>query len=178
MARRFRGQYDPKIDAKGRVSIPAPFRRVIEEGDPDCGPGRPPEFVIVFGDHRRKFLECYTMRAMEEVDAKIERKPRGSMQRRYLEQLFHAQSLPMTVDESGRIVLPQKLREKIGLVADERALFLGTGDTFQIWNPDTYETTERARIEAWLDQLPEDFDPLQLLDEDAPELPGAGDGGT
>ncbi|MDP5350199.1 MAG: cell division/cell wall cluster transcriptional repressor MraZ, partial [Paracoccaceae bacterium] len=38
------------------------------------------------------------------------------------------------------------------------------GDTFQFWRPETYETEDLARAEAWLDELPEDFDPLIYLD--------------
>ena len=37
-----------------------------------------PELVIVYGDHRRNYLECYTMEAIDEVDAKIDALPRGS----------------------------------------------------------------------------------------------------
>ena len=37
-------------------------------------------------------------------------------------------------DETGRCVLPPMMRE-LGEIAG-RALFLGTGDTFEIWNPD------------------------------------------
>ena len=33
--RRFRGEAENKVDAKGRISIPAPFRRILEEGAPD-----------------------------------------------------------------------------------------------------------------------------------------------
>ena len=35
MKRRFRGESVNKVDAKGRVSVPAAFRRALEEGDPD-----------------------------------------------------------------------------------------------------------------------------------------------
>ena len=35
MGRRFRGESHHKVDAKGRVSIPASFRRVLEAGDPN-----------------------------------------------------------------------------------------------------------------------------------------------
>jgi len=66
------------------------------------------------------------------------------------------------VDETGRIVLPAKLRAKIDL--DEAAYFIATGDTFQIWKPETFEADE-AKFEALLDQYPEDFDPLVLLDK-------------
>ncbi len=73
MSRRFRGESHNKVDAKGRVSIPASFRRVLEAGDPTWKSGENPELVIVYGDHRRSYLECYTMQAIEEVDDKIEK---------------------------------------------------------------------------------------------------------
>ncbi len=162
MARRFRGESHHKVDGKGRVSIPALFRRVLEAGDPDWTDGLRPQLVIVYGDHRRKFLECFTIEAIDEVDAKIDALPRGSMERRMLERLIHGQSHPTEVDGDGRLTLPQKLREKIGL--DGEAFFIASGDTFQIWRPETYEAEELARTEAWLDELPDDFDPMSLLD--------------
>ena len=162
MVRRFRGEFHQKVDAKGRVSIPADFRRVLEIGDPLWSEGKLPEFVIVYGDHRRAYLECYTMDAAAEVDAQIAGLPRGSMERRMLERLFNGQSLKTAVDDTGRIVLPAKLRTKIAL--DETAYFIATGDTFQIWKPETFEELEVKRTEEWLDQFPDDFDPLTLLD--------------
>jgi len=162
VVRRFRGESHHKVDTKGRVSIPALFRRVIEAGDPNWTDGLHPELVIVYGDHRRKFLECYTMQAIDEVDAKIAALPRGSMERKMLERMFHGQSYPTTVDETGRIVLPAKLRAKIEL--GDEAFFIAAGDTFQIWKPETYESEELSRTEAWLDDMPEDFDPLIYLD--------------
>ncbi|KIN73096.1 division/cell wall cluster transcriptional repressor MraZ [Sulfitobacter guttiformis] len=162
MSRRFRGESQHKVDTKGRVSIPASFRRVLEASDPNWENGENPELVIVYGDHRRAYLECYTMAAIEEVDAKIDALPRGSMQRKMLQAMFNGQSFPTTVDETGRLVLPAKLRSKINL--DNEAFFMGTGDTFQIWNPETYDTQERAKQEAWLNELPEDFDPMEFLD--------------
>ena len=160
--RRFRGEGHHKVDAKGRVSIPASFRRVLEAGDPDWTDGLSPNLVIVYGDHRRSFLECYTIEAIDEVDAQIADLPRGSMERRMLQRLFHGQSFPTCVDETGRLVMPAKLREKIGLAGE--AFFIAAGDTFQVWKPETYDTEELAKTEAWLDDLPEDFDPLVLLD--------------
>ena len=162
MGRRFRGESHNKVDGKGRVSIPAPFRRVIEAGDPNHPENPAPELVIVYGDHRRKYLECYTIEAIEEVDTKIDALPRGSEARKMLQRLFHGQSHPTSIDDTGRLVLPAKLRAKIGL--ESEAFFIAAGDTFQIWKPETYETEEVARTEEWLEDLPEDFDPLSLLD--------------
>lgn len=163
MARRFRGEGLHKVDAKGRVSIPALFRRVLEAGDPDWREGLRPQLVIVYGDHRRKFLECYTIEAINEVDEKIAAQPRGSASRKMLELMFNGQSYPTEVDNDGRLVLPQKLRDKIGL--GEEAFFIASGDTFQIWKPETYEAEEMSRARAMLDELPPDFDVASLLDQ-------------
>ena len=163
MTRRFRGESQHKVDAKGRVSIPASFRRVLEAGDPEWNEGLNPNLVIVYGDHRRNYLECYTMEAIDEVDQKIASLPRGSIERRMLQRLFHGQSFPTNVDETGRLVLPAKLRSKIEL--ENEAFFIAAGDTFQIWKPETYEEDELAKTEAWLDDLPDDFDPLIYLDK-------------
>ena len=56
--------------------------------------------------------------------------------RRALERLLNTQSVYAQVDENGRIVLPQRLREMFGL--DEEALFAGMGEHFQIWAPEAY----------------------------------------
>ncbi|KNG95640.1 hypothetical protein ATO11_00330 [Pseudaestuariivita atlantica] len=151
------------MDTKGRVSIPATYRRVLEASDPNWRDGDNPELVIVYGDHRKKHLDCYTIEAIEEVDAKIAAMPRGSKERKVLQRLFHGQSFPTNVDETGRLVLPAKLRQKIGLEGE--AFFIAAGDTFQIWKPETYEAEELAATEDYLDELPDDFDPLEFLDK-------------
>ena len=103
------------------------------------------------------------MDAINEVDDKIEALPRGSMERRMLQRMFHGLSFPTNVDETGRLVLPAKLRQKIELEGE--AFFIAAGDTFQIWKPETYEEEELSKAEAWLDDLPDDFDPLIYLDK-------------
>lgn len=168
MARVFRGEFHQKVDGKGRVSIPASFRRVLEAQDPDWASGKRPRFVIVYGDERRRYLECFSITAMEDVDARTALMPRGTPERRAMETLIYTLSQEAEVDEDGRIVLPQKLRDKVGLHGE--AYFAGTADTFQIWNPETYEARERARLTAVLDQLPEGADEFSFL----PELPARG----
>lgn len=164
MARRFRGEHDTKIDGKGRVSIPASFRKVIEGNDPDWVEGRPATLIVVLGNDRRRFLECYSVRAIEEVDAVIESMPRGSSERRAMEDFIYAKSETLLVDGTGRTVLPKKLRDKIGLGADTPLIFKGAGDTFQIWNAATFEKEQAAGIAEAFEALPADADPLVLLD--------------
>lgn len=160
MVRRFRGEHDNKVDSKGRVSIPAAFRRVLEEGDPDWTEGSNPNLVLVYGGKSRKFIEGYTLRAMEEVEDQIAGMPPGSKDRRALELMFSGQSADVQVDDTGRIVLAAKLRDKIGIT--NRAIFVATVDTFQIWEPEAYKE-HVARIESWVEDEGEDFDPLTLL---------------
>jgi MraZ protein len=163
VGRRFRGESTQKVDSKGRLSIPANFRRVIEAGDPDWVEGRPATLVIVYGDERRKYLECYTMEAIEEVDNLIARIPRGSPERMYMERMFNGQSLETGVDGTGRIVLPKKLRDKIKLDNEGEAFFIASGDTFQIWHPDTFEANQNIAGDVFKD-LPDDADPLLILE--------------
>lgn len=161
MARRFRGESDHKVDTKGRVSIPASFRRVIQDGDPDYTDGLAPRLIIVYGGKTRNYLEGFTIEAMDEVDEKIAKHPRGSAQRKAMERLYSAQSLETEVDNTGRIVLPAKLREKLGL--DGMARFVASGDTFEIWHPDTYDAMVETEIDEELDP---DVDPSVYLDGD------------
>jgi MraZ protein len=155
------------VDAKGRVSIPAAFRRVIEASDPDWREGLRPNIVIVYGFPGQKFLEVYTIKAAEEIDALIETMPRGSDSRNTIEDYMHGSAIDAQIDEDGRLVLPQKLREKIGL--KDEAFFIAAGDYFRIWNPATYARHAEARVRKLTEQYPEDFDPRSLL----PPRPGS-----
>lgn len=149
------------MDAKGRVSIPAAFRRVLEENDPDWTEGLNPNLIIVYGDKSRKFLEGYSITAMDKVDDRIDALPRGSRHRRLLERTFSGQAVQIQVDETGRLVLSPKLREKIGITAE--AFFIASGDTFQIWQPDAY-AAHSEQFEEIYDEFEEEFDVLTLLD--------------
>lgn len=166
MARRFRGESIHKVDAKGRVSIPAPFRRVLEEGDPDWTDGLNPNMVLVYGGKSRNYIEGYTMKSMDDVDEQISNLPRGSKGRRALELMFSGQSVQLSVDETGRLVLSPKLRDKISIKSE--AIFVATGDTFQIWEPSAYDDYV-ASLEDWVEEEVDDVDPLTLLDTSTPD---------
>ena len=161
MGQRFRGEGLHKVDSKGRVSIPALFRRVVESCDPNWKEGLPPELIIVYGDERRKFIECYTIEAIEGVDSKIDRLPRGSLERKTLERFFHGQSIPTSIDETGRLVLSSRLRERFCI--EKEAYFIAAGDTFQIWNTQVFEADQKE-INQWLREQPVEFDPISFLD--------------
>ena len=164
MARRFRGSEEVKVDAKGRVSIPAKFRRVFEASDPDFEPGKRAQLVIVFGTRDWKYLQLFTINAIDEIDEQIAGLDRGSPRRNYLEHIYHGHSEEAEIDGDGRLVLPQKLRDKIGLT--DAAVFISGGDNLKVWTHADYEAEERA-LEARVPELEPGADPLSLLSQPA-----------
>ncbi|QRZ13477.1 division/cell wall cluster transcriptional repressor MraZ [Paracoccus methylovorus] len=160
MARRFRGSEEVKVDAKGRVSIPAKFRRVFEACDPDWQAGKRPQLVVVFGTRDWKYLQLFTMEAMDEIDNGISAMKRGSAERNLLENIYHGHAEEADIDGDGRLVLPQKLREKIGLT--DSAFFISAGDSLKVWSPENYAEEER-RLEELVPDFEPGADPLSLL---------------
>ena len=74
--------------------------------------------------------------------------------------LMNGLSEEAEIDTDGRLVLPQRLREKIGL--DDRAFFMAQGDYLKVSTPETHEADLRA-IEADMPALEPGADPLSLL---------------
>jgi MraZ protein len=168
MAEAFRGEVNQRVDGKARVSIPAAFRRVLEAGDPTFPETPRPKLVMVYGDERRQFVECYSILEMRRVEAMIARLPKGAPRRRFLERNLITLSATVEVDEDGRIVLPQKVREKIGLSAEDlaagaEATFAGALETFQLWKRESYEAEIAAQSAAEFEELAGGLDMLALL---------------
>jgi MraZ protein len=159
--RRFRGESVHKVDQKGRVSVPASFRRILEEGDPDWSHGDNPNFVLIYGMPSGNCLEGYSVEGASRLDEKVSRMPTFSKSRKALERFLNTNSLHVQVDENGRIVLPQKLRDMFGLT--EEAVFAGMGEHFQIWAPEAFRE-DMASIESWREGLEPDADPFAELD--------------
>jgi MraZ protein len=160
LMRRFRGESLHKVDGKGRVSIPAQFRRVLEEGDPDLKTGVNPSCVLVHSQKGKKCLEGYSISSINEVDDLVSELPRYSREREMLERMLNAQSSYAQIDDNGRLVLSQKLRELISVRAE--AVFIGMGDKFQIWEPRSYED-DMQKIESEFEACDENNNPFNLL---------------
>jgi MraZ protein len=147
------------VDTKGRVSIPAPYRRVLEAGDPDWEPGKAPRVAIAHGDPSNKRFECFPIVEIERLARVIKRMPQGD-HREALQELYSSQVTDTTLDDNGRVVLSQAHRDKFGIKGEAR--FVSALEKFEIWSPDIY-AEEEARVEELFDELG-DEDPLSLLD--------------
>ncbi len=162
MVQAFTGEANQKVDAKGRMSIPAPYRRVLEACDPDCGPGKTPRMQIIYGAHLKDALHVYSIEEYDRIVAQINAMPRGDKDRAKLSFLMITQSATLDVDKDGRIILPIAMRKKLGI--DEGDIyFRGMGDHFEMWKAETFEAEVVEDVRGWLDDQEEGFDPLSLL---------------
>ncbi|MGR3540723.1 MAG: division/cell wall cluster transcriptional repressor MraZ [Hasllibacter sp.] len=165
----FRGNFTNRLDAKGRVSIPADFRKTLLAND-DARSDDNARLLIVYGKHVRGHLACYSARAAAEFEARIALLPDGNPVRNFFRRNFSGMSREYVVDDTGRIVLTPEMREKAGLGDD--VFFLGTNDTFEIWNPDAFRAATGGEDDAVLAMLEGGADPLSLLGAELAKLPG------
>lgn len=142
MAERFLGEIYQKVDAKARVSIPADFRSILKDHDPQVPDAARPRVYMVYGGPKRDFVECYSKQAFEALAADIEAMDEDD-DRDYAELNLITRSVKVEVEPDGRIVLPQRVREKIGF-GDEmpdkaEVVFAGKSDRFLIYRRDVYD---------------------------------------
>ena len=129
----FQGSALNSVDAKGRVSVPAFLRSVIERR----GDAR----TITLAKHESfPALSAYDPayaalkhNKLERLLEKEETNPNAQLDYEQRNLMAFAATEEVPYDSSGRIVLPPMMRRKGGI--DDLALFLGAGETFQIWNP-------------------------------------------
>lgn len=124
-----------KVDAKGRVSIPADYRLLLEQQETE---------LVAFRSFTSPCVECCTSEMMERLAGDIDRSfDTFSEQQDDLTALIYADAKEFPFDSTGRIVLTEKLMRHAGIT--DKAVFVGKGKTFQIWNPENY-AVEEAKI--------------------------------
>jgi MraZ protein len=162
----FTGEYPQRIDGKGRMSIPSDFRRVLEANDPAWTDGLNPSLHLLYGEHLKDRLQAYTVAAFNEVAQQImaikPKTPEENLRKTMSQRLILGQSVRLEVDRDGRIVMPIRQRQKLGLTEGE-VIFSGAGDHFEIWAAATYQDKVAAEMRAYLDAQPEGFDPMTLV---------------
>jgi len=132
------GRHLNKIDKKGRVSVPKPYREaVLAEGFAG---------VYIYPYFKYPALEgageAFMQRLSASLDDNLElfSEAQEDIAAITLENTFQ-----LTFDPEGRISLPAELCLHAGL--DGQALFVGRGSRFQIWAPDTYQDLRGGALE-------------------------------
>jgi MraZ protein len=134
----FLGTHTNRIDAKGRVSIPAPFRTALRALAVE---GAPP--LVLRTSHKHACIECWPARFFEELAPPLEKMDIFDDDHDDLAMALYPDAAHFDPDKEGRIGLPEDLIRHAALT--ETVFFMGLGRTFQIWEP---LAAERARAAA------------------------------
>ncbi len=137
----FLGTHVNKLDAKGRVSIPASFRVSLRGGSGDGSSSG--TSLVLRPSHNQPCIEAWPSTAFHALATPLERLDVFSEEHDDLAATIYADACPLDADKEGRIVLPDNLVAHAGLT--DTAVFMGLGRTFQIWEP---AAAERRRAEA------------------------------
>ena len=147
LQRYFSGSSTHKIDAKGRLSIPAPYRKVL---DGESQPG----VVLIPGLRLKPAIEGFGYGFFEQMAQTLDRMNPLAPATIALANRLMGQARHIQLEDTGRIVLPQDLREMLGNPGE--ALFVGMGRTFQIWNPEHY-AARQAEMDTMFNEHFDDF---------------------
>ena len=133
----FVSTFTNKLDAKGRVSIPAPYRQILaqqEMGTLYCIPSFVSSSLEAFGNtllnQFQQRLDKYDPLFSENYDDEA--------------QAVLAAAQPLNFDDEGRVRLPDDLIAHAGIT--DRVVFVGLGQKFQMWDPVRFEPVQRERI--------------------------------
>ncbi len=155
----FLGTHTNKLDAKGRVSIPAPFRAALRPvAGAGNGEGAP---LVLRPSHKYACIEGWPAAAFQRLESSLNGLSTFGEEHDALAAALYADAHPSEPDKEGRIVLPADLIALANL--GDSVIFLGLGRIFQIWEP---EAGQRFRAEA-----------RELARARGLTLPGAGNGG-
>jgi len=140
----FRGEYDCKIDAKGRFMLPVAFRRQLGEVDVYR--------FIIKKDMYEKYLELYTIEAWEHDYNRIANTINPyKLEHRQLLRGFSEGATEVECDPTGRLLIPGRLLKQAEITNE--ALLAGSKGKIEIWLPKLYyesigdAETKRERFE-------------------------------
>ena len=136
----FRGRYEHTIDAKGRTSVPARYRDVLD------GLG---ERRVILTSALDPCLVAYTMPEWTAFEERLSKLPQFDRAVQKLKRIYVSGAVECEIDESGRILIPPTLREHAVLKKD--VMWAGSGKYAELWDKDTwrryFDSTEDERRE-------------------------------
>jgi len=116
----FLGQFQHNLDEKGRLMIPARYRELLAAG----------AFITQGFD---KCLMVLTDVHFQEVYDRINAMNMADQNARLLRRHILSNAYSVEIDRVGRILVPQNLRQAIGLNGE--AIVAGQGEYFEVWTP-------------------------------------------
>ena len=143
----FFGTHVMRIDRKGRVSVPAPFRAALA--------GQVFQGIVAVPSFKHPAVECGGMEWMERLSAGINDLDVFSEAQDDLKATLFADARELTFDGEGRVMLPDALLAHAAITAE--AAFVGMSKTFEIWEPvafNDHKASARQRTLAERRTLP------------------------
>ena len=132
----FLSSYQNNIDKKGRVSVPASFRAYISNLGYNS--------VICFPSFNQQCLEAWPQDRIEKISDAIDNLNPFEEKKDYFATSILSESVNLIFDTEGRISLTKKLLQHSKIKT--RILFVGLGNTFQIWEPTSFENFKAKAI--------------------------------
>jgi len=134
----FIGEFDCKLDPKGRLMVPAGLRKQLD-------PAAKETFVI-----NRGFESClvlYPKNDWDRISAEINQLNQYVRKNREFIRYFYRGATELILDGTGRILLPKGLQQYASI--DKKVVLFAYSDRIEVWNKETYENL--------LTDEPEDF---------------------
>ncbi len=143
----FAGSYEHGLDSKGRVIIPMPLREGLGEN-----------FTIALNGSASA-IALYPLEQWEQVKNRLSRISATDKLGMEYKRFFNGNAFTgNTMDAQGRVLLPLKLRNLIGI--EKELVFVGMTETIEIWDAKVHaESEQQARnsIEALLAHMEEKY---------------------
>ena len=123
----FRGSSPARVDEKGRLKVPADYKRLLEDGSK--------EFYITSTDGKR--AQIYPMKEWEKKEEVLAQIPGSNPARRKFLDVTSYFGQTVEADQQGRLLLPQVLRDAAKLTGD--VVVLGQMRILEIVNHDEFK---------------------------------------
>ena len=128
--------YENRLDTKGRISVPAAFRSSLNSEN-FAG-------VVLFRSFKHNCIEGLSMSRMEKMANATDQMGIFDDDLDDLSAMLFADARPLMFDVTGRIVIPSDLLKHANIT--DSALFVGRGNSFQIWNPKDFANTQQNSL--------------------------------
>jgi MraZ protein len=134
----FRGANAISLDAKGRLAMPSRYRDLLLHAGNGC--------LVVTVDALDPCLCLYPLPEWERIETTLSELPSLNEETRRLQRVLIGNAQDVELDGSGRVLLPQRLREYAGL--DKQVMLVGQLNKFQLWREDAWQQLAASDLAA------------------------------